>query len=98
MTTEASEKIMEGLREAMAMSSGDIPAPRLHINGHTYVPERDGWNTDIGAAPRDGRVILIRISLSEGMTFAARWDQRGCWEVFPSGFWSTIHSWQLLPA
>jgi hypothetical protein len=95
---EAAEKIMEGLREAVAFSSGDTPAPRLHIGRHSYVPEgADEWNRDMTTAPRDGRVILIRIGISELTTHAARWHERGCWEVFPGGFWTTVDSWRLLP-
>lgn len=34
-----SNKILNGLEEALAFTNGEAPAARLTINGHQYVPE-----------------------------------------------------------
>lgn len=35
------KRILEGLKEAVAVAKGDQPAARIHVNGHAYVPEDD---------------------------------------------------------
>lgn len=37
-TQTPGERIIEGMTEAVAVANGEVPAARLHINGHTYVP------------------------------------------------------------
>lgn len=37
MTKKAHEKILQGLQEARDVVQGVVPAPRIHINGFTYV-------------------------------------------------------------
>lgn len=39
--TKAGEQLLEGAREALAVARGEQPAARMHINGHTYVPEAE---------------------------------------------------------
>lgn len=33
------KKSIEGAKEAIAVAKGDIPAARIHVHGHAYVPE-----------------------------------------------------------
>lgn len=33
------DKIMTGMREAISVARGDVPAARIWHNGHAYVPE-----------------------------------------------------------
>jgi hypothetical protein len=35
----AGEKILKGMEEAVRFASGEVPAARIHLNGHSYVPE-----------------------------------------------------------
>lgn len=35
------ERLIEGAREALAIARGEIPAARITINGHAYVPETE---------------------------------------------------------
>ncbi len=37
--SRAGERLIEGAKEALAIAKGEQPAARIHINGHTYVPE-----------------------------------------------------------
>jgi hypothetical protein len=32
------KRIVEGAEEALAVARGEVPAERLHVNGHAYVP------------------------------------------------------------
>lgn len=35
--SDSSDKLVEGLQEALAVARGEQPAARLHIDGHSYV-------------------------------------------------------------
>lgn len=35
------QRLIEGAREALAIARGEIPAARITINGHAYVPEAE---------------------------------------------------------
>ena len=37
--SEAGKRLLAGAAEALAFAKGEEPAARIHINGHTYVPE-----------------------------------------------------------
>lgn len=39
--TKAGKCIIEGAKEALAIAKGEIPAARITINGHAYVPETE---------------------------------------------------------
>lgn len=38
---KAGERIIEGAKEALAIARGEQPAARIHVQGHSYVPEQD---------------------------------------------------------
>lgn len=41
MGSEAGKRILEGVKEALAVAKGEQPAASVHINGFTYVPDGD---------------------------------------------------------
>lgn len=64
MTKKAFEKIAQGLQEARDVVQGVVPAPRIHINGFTYVSldyhEAECRKTEMGAIDRCTNYLAVR--------------------------------------
>jgi hypothetical protein len=73
--TKAGERIIEGAKEALAIARGEQPAPRLHLNGHAYVPEEvfESLRSELEAVKRerDGALESARKNLMAGHDFKA---------------------------
>jgi hypothetical protein len=61
--SDEGKEIIEGLTEAVEIAQGNQPAPRLHVQGHAYVPEER-----LSAAER--QLADLRVSVE------ARTDER----------------------
>lgn len=59
--SHAGERMLESVREAVAVAKGEQPAASITIKGHRYVP--DGWR-DIYDAPQDGGSIILDLGES----------------------------------
>jgi predicted XRE-type DNA-binding protein len=45
--SKAGRSLIESLTEAVEVAKGDRPAARIHINGHTYVPDDKALRTKL---------------------------------------------------
>jgi hypothetical protein len=62
--TKAGERLLEGAAEALAIAKGEQPAARIHIRGHSYVPERD--HSDL---IRRARIVSGMLRMGEPLAF-----------------------------
>jgi len=64
VTKKAFEKISQGLQEARDVVQGVVPAPRIHINGFTYVSldyhKEEIRKAEAGAIDRCTNYLAVR--------------------------------------
>jgi hypothetical protein len=54
--SKAGEQLLEAAAEALAIAKGEQPAARVHMQGHSYVPDQR-WQA-METAPKNGRHFL----------------------------------------
>lgn len=74
--TDAGEKIIAGMAEALSIARGEQPAARIFHRGHAYVPEQR-WR-DIKTAPTLDRVFVSGWQKRSGNTAGYWWVHEDC--------------------